>query len=193
MKFLGSRNKKQQYTRDSLKGEQFSIGKYTYGSPDVFSFADNTRLVIGNYCSISDRVAILLGGNHRLDWTTTYPFPAFPAEWPEAAMLKGHPASKGDLIIGNDVWIGFGVILLSGVTVGDGAVLGAGSVVSHDVAPYTVVAGNPAVAVRKRFSDSIIARLLKLCWWDWPEEKVRENIHLLCSGNMEKLLCLMEE
>lgn len=193
MKLPGSRNKQQQYTRDTLKGKQFSIGKYTYGSPDVFSFADNTRLVIGKYCSISDRVVILLGGNHRLDWTTTYPFPAFPGQWPGAALIQGHPASKGDIVIGNDVWIGFGVIILSGVTIGDGAVLGAGSVVSRDVAPYAVVAGNPAVVIRERFSDQVIARLLKLRWWDWSEEKVRANVHLLCSDDMEALLSASNE
>lgn len=188
MKFPGSRKKQPQYTRDTLKGEQYSIGKYTYGSPDVFCFGDDTRLIIGRYCSISDRVVILLGGNHRLDWATTYPFSAFPGQWPEAAMLKGHPASKGDIVIGNDVWIGFGVILLSGVSIGDGAVVGAGSVVSRDVAPYTVVAGNPAVQIKKRFSGAIIRKLLTLRWWDWPEEKVKEHIHYLCSGDMEALL-----
>lgn len=186
MRFPGSR-KKQQYTRDILKGEQFTVGKYTYGSPDVFSFADKTRLIIGSYCSISDRVTILLGGNHRLDWATTYPFSFFPVDWPEAAGIKGHPASKGDIVIGNDVWIGFGAIILSGVTIGDGAVIGAGSVVSRDVSPYSVVAGNPAVQYRKRFSDPVITRLLKMRWWDWPEEKVRANIHLLCSDDMDAL------
>lgn len=187
MRFPG-RKKKQRYTRDALQGEQFSIGKYTYGSPDVHIFAAEPRLIIGKYCSISDRVVILLGGNHRLDWTTTYPFPAFSDVWPEAAAIRGHPASKGDIVIGNDVWIGSAVTVLSGVTIGDGVVIGAGAVVSRDVAPYTVVAGNPAVAVRKRFSDSIISGLLKLRWWDWSEEKVRANIHLLCSDDIEAFL-----
>lgn len=188
MRLPGRKKKRQRYTRDILQGEQFTIGKYTYGEPKVHSFGDDTRLIIGNYCSISDQVVILLGGEHRLDRVTTYPFQAFAGEWSEAVMLKGHPASKGDIIIGNDVWIGYGATILSGVTVGDGAVLGAGSIVSRDVAPYSVVAGNPAFLIRKRFSDSIIADLLNLRWWDWPEEKVRANIHLLCSDDMDAFL-----
>ncbi|MBW1749567.1 MAG: CatB-related O-acetyltransferase [Deltaproteobacteria bacterium] len=188
MRFPG-RKKQQQYTCDTLKGELLTIGKYTYGEPDVRSFDDITRLVIGKYCSISDRVVILLGGNHRLDWGTTYPFSSFPGQWPEAAAIPGHPATKGDIIVGNDVWIGFGATILSGVKIGDGAVIGAGSVVSRDVAPYTVVAGNSAVSVRKRFSEPVIAALLNLCWWDWPDEKVRENVHPLCSSDMKALLC----
>jgi acetyltransferase-like isoleucine patch superfamily enzyme len=186
MRFPG--RKKQRYTRDTLQGEQFTIGAYTYGEPDVRCFDECTRLVIGRYCSISDKVTILLGGNHRLDWATTYPFSAFPGEWPEAGAITGHPASKGDIVIGNDVWLGFGAVLLSGVNVGDGAVIAAGSIVSRDVAPYTVVAGNPALPVKKRFSDPVIAALLDLRWWDWPDEKIRENVHLLCSNDLEALL-----
>ena len=192
IKFPGVK-KRQQYTRDTLQGEQFSIGEYTYGSPAIFIFDDDTRLVIGKYCSIADRVVILLGGNHRLDWATTYPFSAFPGQWPEAADVQGHPASKGNINVGNDVWTGFGATLLSGITIGDGAVIGAGAVVSRDVVPYAVAAGNPAVEIRKRFSADIIVKLLNLRWWDWPEEKVRKNISLLCSGNVEKLFCDLQE
>ena len=186
MRFTG--RKKQKYTCDTLRGAMFTIGQYTYGEPDVRCFDDVTRLVIGKYCSISDRVIILLGGNHRLDWATTYPFSFFSGQWPEAETITGHPATKGDIVIGNDVWIGFGATILSGVTIGDGAVIGAGSVVSRDVAPYTIVAGNPAVPARKRFSEAVITALLNLCWWDWPDEKVQENVRLLCSNDLEALL-----
>lgn len=185
--------KKGPYTRDVLQGPRFSIGDYTYGEPRVLCFEDETRLHIGRYCSISDGVTILLGGNHRLDWTTTYPFPAFPEQWPEAAALQGHPASRGDVVIGSDVWIGFGATILSGVTIGDGAVIGAGAMVSRDVAPYAVAAGNPAREVRKRFSEDTISRLLALQWWDWPEDRVRKHLPLLCSGDIAALLAAAGE
>jgi len=193
MKIMGWKKQKQKYTRDTLSNPRFDIGEYTYGSPDVFEFGDDTRLVIGRYCSISDRVSIILGGNHRVDWFTTYPFAAFSGDWPDAREISGHPASKGDILIGNDVWIGFGSVILSGVTIEDGAVIGAGAVVSKDVAPYSIVAGNPAREVRKRFSDDIIARLLDLQWWNWPEAKITQYLPLLCSGDVEALVSACRE
>ena len=188
MKIMGWKKQKQRYTRDTLAGPRFDIGKYTYGSPDVYDFDDKTRLVVGRYCSISDRVAIVLGGNHRLDWATTYPFTAFSDEWPEAKQISGHPASEGDIIIGNDVWIGLGAVILSGVTIGDGAVIGAGAVVSKDVSPYAIAVGNPASEVGKRFSEKIINKLLELQWWNWPEKKVRQFLPFLCRSDIEALI-----
>lgn len=193
MKIMSWKKKKQRYTRDVLTGPHFDIGKYTYGSPDVYDFDDDTRLVIGRYCSISDRVSIILGGNHRLDWATTFPFSAFPDDWPEAEQISGHPASKGDILIGNDVWIGLGAVILSGVTIGDGAVIGAGAVVSKDVYPYSIAAGNPAAEVGKRFSEKTINMLLAIKWWSWPEEKVRQYIPLLCSRDVEALISATRE
>jgi len=185
---MGWKNQKKRYTRDVLNGPRFDIGKYTYGSPDVFDFDDDTRLVIGRYCSISDRVSIILGGNHRVDWVTTYPFSALSDDWPGAKEISGHPASKGDILIGNDVWIGFGAVILSGVSIGDGAVIGAGAVVSKDVAPYSIVAGNPARELRKRFPDDTIAMLLDLQWWMWPTAKIKQYLTLLCSDDVEALV-----
>lgn len=127
------------------------------------------------------------GGGHRLDWATTFPFPGLK-EWPEAKGIEGYQPSRGDVTIGNDVWIGYGVTILSGVTVGDGAVLGAGAVMTRDVEPYAIVAGNPALAIGKRFDEETIRRLLALAWWDWPVEKVRANMRALCSGDLELLL-----
>ena len=139
-----SRKKKQTLTRDRIFGPTFSIGDHTYGEPTILQFDQTTRLVMGRFCSISDQVTLILGGNHRSDWITTYPFPAFKERWPEAATIKGHPASKGDIVIGNDVWIGYSATILSGVTIGSGAVIGTQALISRDVAPYAIMAGNPA-------------------------------------------------
>jgi acetyltransferase-like isoleucine patch superfamily enzyme len=164
----------------------YEVGKYTYGVPRVVFQAG--KLKIGKFCSIAWDVTIYLGGNHRLDWFALYPFGG--ARWPEAEGLEDVLGGKGDVTIGNDVWIGSNVIIMSGVTIGDGAVLGAGSVVTSDVEPYTVVAGNPAKVIKKRFSDEVVARLLELRWWDWPDEKIRKNIHALCSNDEARLFTL---
>ena len=144
-------------------------------------------LVIGKYCSLSIEIVILLGGNHRSDFVTTYPFSTI-ADWPEASGIEGHPSSKGDVRIGNDVWIGMGALILSGVTIGDGAVIAARAVVSGDVPPYAIVAGNPARVVRMRFPDDIIRQLLRLRWWDWDVERVRRYIPLLMQPDISKFL-----
>lgn len=141
------------YTKDFLKnfGDLVDIGSYTYGNPRLFHWGEDSKLKIGKFCSIADDVKIFLGGNHRMDWITTYPFSALKEEWPEAKDVKGHPATKGDVVIGNDVWIGYGATILSGVKIGNGAVIGAMAVVSKDVEPYSVVVGNPALEVKKDF------------------------------------------
>jgi acetyltransferase-like isoleucine patch superfamily enzyme len=178
------------YTKDLIKdlGELVEVGDFTYGKPKVLHWDNNTKLKIGKFCSIADGVVFILGGNHRSDWVTTYPFSALPQEWPEAKDISGHPSTKGDIIIGNDVWIGYGAVILSGVKVGDGAVIGAMSVVRKDVSPYTIVTGNPAEEVKKRFDVDTIEKLLKLKWWDWPVEKIKENMKKLCSNNIENIL-----
>jgi chloramphenicol O-acetyltransferase type B len=157
------------------------IGPGTYGWIHVLGWGEGSKLEIGAYCSISKNVTILLGGEHRMDWITTYPF---PTRWPSAAQITGHPRSKGNVVIGNDVWIGYGVMILSGVTIGDGAVIGAGSVVASDVASYTIAAGNPARSIRKRFSEDQISRLLTIRWWDWPKEEIEPVLEKLCSNDL---------
>lgn len=161
---------------------QYRFGTGTYGWFDVLDWDGTSKIEIGSYCSISKNITILLGGEHRTDWVTTYPF---PARWAKARDIKGHPKSKGDIIIGNDVWIGYGVLILSGITVGDGAVIGAGSVVTDNVAPYTIVAGNPAKVIRKRFSDDQITRLLDIRWWNWPKVEIENALPMLCSNDLD--------
>jgi len=146
------------------------------------------KLTIGKYCSFAARVSILLGGEHRLDMATTFPFAEIPEPWSETKALPHMTGSKGDISIGNDVWIGHGTTILSGVTIGDGAVLGASAMVCRNIAPYSIVGGNPAKTIKMRFADDTISRLMKLAWWDWSEEKVHANIHLICSPDIESLL-----
>jgi acetyltransferase-like isoleucine patch superfamily enzyme len=180
--------KKSRYTRDLLVGENFSIGEHTYGHPKVYGVWQGARLTIGKFCSIAgDDVEIFLGDNHRTEWISTYPFPAFPDKWPEAAGISDYHTSRGDVVIGNDVWIGHRAMILSGVRIGDGAVIGAGAVVARNVEPYGVAVGNPARVVRKRFDGETIRKLLALSWWDWPIDRIRAHIEALCSVNLEAL------
>ncbi len=173
------------YTRDLLKAKAdqhgWSIGAFSYGEPIVHMWGGDGRLVIGKYCSIGGSVSILLGGNHRMDWVTTYPFSALR---PEAAHVAGHPATNGDVVIGNDVWIGQVAVILSGVTIGDGACIAAYSVVTKDVAPYSIVGGNPARVIRARFPQDQVEALLDLAWWDWPDEELAPFFDLMLSGDV---------
>lgn len=137
---------------------QWSIGRHSYGNLTIHDFGDG-KITIGDYCSIATEVAILLGGEHRSDWITTYPFTVL---WPEAHHINGHPASKGEVTIGNDVWIGYRAIILSGVTIGDGAVIGAGSVVASDIPDYAIAAGNPCKVIRMRFAQEEVSFLKQL-------------------------------
>lgn len=174
---------------EELKG--YDIGDYTYGRPQIIDYESYptvekfTHISIGKYCSIADGVKILKGGNHRVDWISTYPFNFFEAS---AAHLKGHPTTRGDVRIGNDVWIGRDVTILSGVRIGDGAVIGAGSIVVKDVPAYAIAAGNPARTLKYRFEAEDIQRLLANPWWQLPHEKVKMLIPLLMSGNIKDLV-----
>ena len=168
-----------------LKYPQYEIGRGTYGNLKVLTWNEGANLKIGSFCSIADGVRIFLGGEHRLDWVTTYPFNIL---WDEAKLIPGHPKTKGDVIIGNDVWIGFNAVILSGVTIGHGAVIGAGSVVSRNIEPYEIHAGNPARFVRKRFDDLIIRQLLELKWWDFDDDQIKKMLPLMLSDNIENFI-----
>ena len=160
----------------------FEIGDYSIGQPNIRLY-NASRLKIGKYCSVSAGATFIIGGNHATETVTTSfidrPHGVGPAEY---------PYTRGDIVIGSDVWIASNAIILSGVTIGDGAVVGAGSVVVEDVPPYTIVFGNPARAVRKRFSDDIIAALLDVRWWDLSHEQVNALRPLLLSHDAGKLV-----
>jgi acetyltransferase-like isoleucine patch superfamily enzyme len=160
---------------------QYPIGDFTYGAPKIFSWGEGAELKIGKFCSIARGVEIFLGGEHRIDWVTTYPFNAL---FPEHAMIKGHPKTKGDVIIGNEVWIADGTVIMSGVTIADGAVIGARSVVTKDVKPYEVVAGNPVRHIKFRFDKEIIKELLEIQWWNWETSKIDRFVPLLQSDDI---------
>jgi len=168
----------------------YEIGKWTYGQPTVKSWGEGSTLRVGKFCSIAEDVIIFLGGEHRVDWITTYPFSHL---WPQGKGFSGHPRSKGDVSIGNDVWIGHGAVILSGVTIGHGAVIGACSVLSSNVGPYEIVAGNPARHIRFRFSDATIQRLCNLAWWDWPESKIEAALPLLLNGDVAKFFSACDD
>lgn len=164
-----------------------TLGRESYGSPTVHvHVGDTARVRIGSFVSIAADVEIFVGGNHRTDWVSTFPF-RLRFGLPGAG-TDGHPATKGDVIIGNDVWIARGAKILSGVKIGDGAVIGAYALVSKDVRPYAIVAGNPAREIRRRFSDEQVDALQSIAWWDWPLDKIHESVSLLSSSDVDAFI-----
>ena len=150
---------------------------------------NHERLVIGKFCSIACGAKFLFNSaNHALGSLSTYTFPLFFEEWgTDVENLTAAWDNRGDIVVGNDVWIGYEAVILAGVTIGDGAVIGARAVVTKDVPPYTIVGGVPARPIRKRFSDENIARLLELKWWDWPAERIAANLEAIQSGEIDRL------
>ncbi|WP_295486769.1 CatB-related O-acetyltransferase [uncultured Pseudomonas sp.] len=171
--------------RFTARYPHFAFGVGSYGVPQVHDWQEGATLKIGAYCSIAEGVQIFLGGHHRADWVTTYPFPAMLAE---AASIKGYAFSRGDVVIGNDVWLCSNSSILSGVTIGSGAVVAAGALVTRDVPPYAVVGGNPATILRWRFPEEVRAELLKSAWWDWSPAEIASVVDRLCSDRIEAFL-----
>lgn len=160
---------------DGTKHPLVKLGRHSYGHEFFVHWeGEACQIEIGRYSSIAHGVRFFAGQEHHTEWGTTYPFTHLPAEWPELRALTGHPVSRGNIVVGNDVWIGYGVLIRSGVTIHDGAVIGMGAVVTRDVPAYAIVAGNPARTVRSRFDPEIVKRLLNLAWWNWPAEMVRK-------------------
>ncbi len=167
-----------------------TLGRESYGNRvTVHRFTVSGGLTIGNYCSIAADVEFLLGGNHRLDWVTTFPFSPRFARF---AHLPPSAATKGDITIGSDVWIGQGAVILSGVTIGNGAVIGARAVVGRDVEPYAIVAGNPAKFVRHRFAAEQVAALQRIAWWEWDEARIDRAVPMLMQGDIAAFIAAVE-
>ncbi len=167
--------------------ERLSIGRCSYGSPLIATFpGDRAHVRIGAFCSIGPDVVLMDGGDHRIDWVSTFPFRVY-LELP-GAYADGHPRSRGDIEIGNDVWIGRGARVRSGVSVGDGAVIGAYAVVTRDVRPYAVVVGSPAREVRRRFGDEQVQALQRIAWWLWPMEQIEARVPQLCSADIDAFI-----
>lgn len=168
---------------------QYHIGRDTYGNPAIHSWGEGATLEIGAFTSIASGVQIFLGGEHRIDWVTTFPFNVL---WDEGKEITGHPKTKGDILIGNDVWVATEAIIMSGVTIGDGAVIGARAVVTKNVPPYAIVAGNPAIVVKKRFNNETIQKLLNVKWWSWNDSKIKEALPLLLNNEIDEFLKFAE-
>jgi acetyltransferase-like isoleucine patch superfamily enzyme len=173
------------------KFPNYDIGEHSYGDLALFVYsATDGKLHIGKYCSFAAEAKIFLGGEHRTDWISTYPFNVLD---PAFSHIKGHPRSKGDVSIGNDVWVGRGATIMSGVTVGNGAAIGAYSVVTKDIPDYAIMGGNPAKLLRMRFPPPIVERLQEIRWWDWPNERVRRAVPYLQSANVNEFLQRVED
>lgn len=189
------------FIKNVIKAPNITVGDYTYYDDPVdptgfeknnvlFNYPEfGDRLIIGKFCAIASGTKFIMGAaNHRISSVTTYPFHVFGGEWSKRTPehLSQLPY-KGDIVIGNDVWIGRESTILPGVKIGDGAIIGAYSVVTKNVSPYSVVGGNPAQFIKKRFDDVLIDILLKLQWWDFAPEKLVEFLPLLCDPDLEKV------
>ena len=190
------------YLKNVITDPNISVGEYTMYNDfvhDPTQFERNNvlyhypvnhdSLTIGKFCSIACGAKFLFNSaNHTMRSLSTYPFPLFFEEWDlDKKNIADSWDNKGDVVIGNDVWIGYEAVILAGVTIGDGAVIGARAVVTKDVSPYTIVGGVPAKPIRKRFSENVIAQLLELKWWNWPKERIIQNIEAIQSGNFARL------
>ena len=191
------------YLKPVVTNPNIQIGEYTMYNDfvrDPRQFEKNNVLYhypinrdslrIGKFCSIACGAKFLFASaNHTQASVSTYPFPIFFEEWDlDIGDVTSAWDHKGDIIIGNDVWIGYEAVVMAGVTIGDGAIIGARAVVTKDVPSYTIVGGVPAREIRRRFSDDVIARLLELKWWDWPAERIQRNIKNIQAGRLDLLL-----
>lgn len=197
-----SGDKETVYLKPVISNPNISVGEYTMyndfvNDPKLFEKnnvlyqypTNHDKLKIGKFCSIACGAKFIFNSaNHTLSSLSTYPFPIFFEEWgldiKDVALAWDN---KGDIVIGNDVWIGYEAVIMAGVTIGDGAIIGTRAVVTKDVPPYTTVGGVPAKTIRKWFSEDTIGMLMELQWWDWPEEKIAQNIHAIKSGYVEQL------
>lgn len=202
-----SNDKQTVYLKNVITNPNIIVGEYTIYNDfvnDPRDFERNNvlyhypinhdKLVIGKFCSVACGAKFLFNSaNHTLDSLSTYPFPIFFKEWNlDVKDITKAWDHKGDIVIGNDVWIGYEAVIMAGVTIGDGAIIGTRAVVTKDVPPYTIVGGIPAKPIRKRFTSEIIDTLLKIKWWDWSKEKILQNISNIQSGNIESFINVMK-
>ncbi|WP_372993612.1 CatB-related O-acetyltransferase [Sulfitobacter sp.] len=154
------------------------IGRFTYGKGGLIvkQWNEGAALTIGSFCSIAKDVTIILGGNHRTDWVTTFPFGHIYQDTLGDVRPEGHPATRGEVIIGHDVWLGYNATILSGISIGTGAVVAANATVTRDIAPYEIWGGNPARRIGSRFEPEMVDRLLTLEWWNLPESVIRKIV-----------------
>ncbi len=191
------------YLKPVISNHNISIGDFTMYNDfvnDPLLFEKNNvlyhypinkdKLMIGKFCSIACGAKFIFNSaNHTLTSLSTYPFPIFFEEWElDRKDVANAWDNKGNIVIGNDVWIGYEAVIFAGVTIGDGAIIGTRAVVTKDVSPYTIVGGVPAKLIRKRFSENVINTLLEIKWWDWSREKISEKIHAIQTGEINQLL-----
>lgn len=188
------------FIKNVVKNPNIVIGDYTYYDDYETNGEDfekhvthfypfiGDKLIIGKFCAIAKGVKFIMNGaNHRMDGITTYPFNIIGNGWEKVTPALSDLPLKRDTVIGNDVWIGENVTFLPGVRIGDGAIIGACSVVAKSIPPYSIAVGNPCKAVKKRFDDKTIEKLLELKWWDWDEKKIFDNLEALVSGKTDAL------
>ena len=187
------------FIRNTTQNPNIIVGEYTYydDPEDSENFERNVlyhfpfigdKLIIGKFCAIARGVKFIMNGaNHKLSGISTYPFQIFGNGWEKVMPQPGDLPYKGDTIVGNDVWIGYEALIMPGVRIGNGAIVSSRSVVVSDVAPYSVVGGNPAKLIKHRFEPDVIAALEDIAWWDWPVEKITEHLDLIVGGDIEKL------
>ena len=185
------------FIKNFVKSSNIIVGDYSYYDDpiDPEGFERNVlynygsqKLIIGKFCAIATNVKFIMNGaNHKLDGISTYPFPVFGNGWEKAMDKLMNLPSKGDTIIGNDVWIGYEALIMPGVKIGDGAVIAAKSVVVKDIPPYVIIGGNPSHIIKQRFSDAEIQMLLEIKWWDWEIEKITRNLHLIMESDIAAL------
>ena len=185
------------YLKNIINNPQIIVGDYTYydDPEDIHNFEKNVlylfefmgdKLIIGKFCQLATGVRFIMNGaNHAMEGISTYPFKVFGGEWASTDPMR--VVSKGDTVIGNDVWIGNNATIMQGVKIGDGAIIGTNSLITKDVEPYTIVGGNPAKEIRKRFDAQTIEFLLKLKWWDWDVKKITDHLGCITSGNISEL------
>lgn len=187
------------FIKNTVKNPNIIVGDFTYydDPDDSENFERNVlyhfpfigdKLIIGKFCAIAKGVQFIMNGaNHKLSGFSTFPFYIFGNGWEKAMPQSGDLPYKGDTVIGNDVWIGYKALIMPGVTIGNGAIISSRSVVTSDVPAYAVVGGNPAKVIKKRFTDETIEALEELAWWNWPVEKITQNIAAIMSSNIKAL------